>query len=207
MFGAQDGADTSGYSGLVRPAIVVGSTARPYGGWFDSVVDALEAAYPQFNEAIERVVVDRDELTLYVRAPFIATLCQELRDNPATRFELLSGVSGVDWIDQVDGRRLHAVYQLLSMTFRRRLRLEVQVTLDAANVPSVTEVYPTANFHERETFDFFGIIFDGHPNLVRILMPDEWEGHPQRKDYPLGGIPVEYKGAEIPPPNERRSYA
>ena len=62
------------------------------------------------------------------------------------------------------------------------------------------------DWHERETWDFFGIEFDGHPALTRILMPDDWPGHPQRKDYPLGGIPVEYKGAEIPPPDQRRSY-
>ena len=67
--------------------------------------------------------------------------------------------------------------------------------------------YPTADWHERETWDFFGIVFDGHPALTRILMPDDWPGHPQRKDYPLGGIPVEYKGATIPPPDQRRSYS
>ena len=65
--------------------------------------------------------------------------------------------------------------------------------------------YPTTDWHERETYDLFGIIFDGHPALTRILMPDDWPGHPQRKDYPLGGIPVEYKGATIPPPDQRRS--
>jgi NADH-quinone oxidoreductase subunit C len=71
----------------------------------------------------------------------------------------------------------------------------------------VTSVYPGNDWHERETFDFFGIVFDGHPALTRIEMPDDWPGHPQRKDYPLGGIPVEYKGAQIPPPDERRSYS
>jgi NADH-quinone oxidoreductase subunit C len=67
-------------------------------------------------------------------------------------------------------------------------------------------VYPTADWHERETFDMFGIVFTDRPALTRILMPDDWPGHPQRKDYPLGGIPVEYKGAQIPPPDERRAY-
>ena len=207
MFGATGTGDTSGYGGLVRPAVVAPSTPRPYGGWFDAAVDAIAIAYPAFEEAIERIVVAQDELTLYLRREHLLGVAQVLRDDPATRFELLTCVSGVDWIDQTDGRRLHAVYHLLSLSFRRRIRLEVQVTVDEPSIPSLTGLYPTANFHERETFDFFGIVFDGHPNLVRILMPDEWEGHPQRKDYPLGGIPVEYKGAEIPPPNERRSYA
>ena len=207
MFGADGSGDTSGYGGLVRPAVVVASTPRPYGGWFDAAVDALQAGYPAFNEAIERIVVDRDELTLYVRREHLVGIATVLRDDPATRFEALPSVSGVDWIDQADGRRLHAVYHLLSLSYRRRIRLEVQVPTADATIPTLTGVFPTANWHERETFDFFGIVFEGHPHLVRILMPDEWEGHPQRKDYPLGGIPVEYKGAEIPPPDERRSYA
>ncbi len=74
-------------------------------------------------------------------------------------------------------------------------------------IPSLYRVYPTTDWHERETYDFFGIQFDGHPALTRITMPDDWRGHPQRKDYPLGGIPVEYKGARIPPPDERRAYS
>ena len=106
------------------------------------------------------------------------------------------------------GRELHAVYHLQSMTHNRRIRLEVS----AAPTPTRTSrrwspTYPTADWHERETYDMFGIIFDGHPALTRILMPDDWPGHPQRKDYPLGGIPVEYKGATIPPPDQRRSYS
>ena len=75
-----------------------------------------------------------------------------------------------------------------------------------AHIPSSVAVYPTHDWHERETWDFFGIEFDGHPALARIEMPDDWPGHPQRKDYPLGGIPVEYKGATVPPPDQRRSY-
>ena len=104
------------------------------------------------------------------------------------------------------GRELHAVYHLLSITHNRRLRLEVSVPDADPHVPSVVDVYPTCDWHERETWDFFGIIFDGHPALTRIEMPDDWKGHPQRKDYPLGGIPVEYRGATVPPPDERRSY-
>jgi len=104
-------------------------------------------------------------------------------------------------------QRLHAVYHLLSMTHRRRVRLEVAVSVADPHIPSVVSVYPTADWHERETWDFFGIVFDGHPGLTRIQMPDDWDGHPQRKDYPLGGIPVEYHGAQIPPPEDRRAWA
>jgi NADH-quinone oxidoreductase subunit C len=205
MFGATFGGDTSGFGGLVRQQPAALSSPRPYGGWFDETVDALQEAYPGFGEAITRVIVDRGELTLHVLPGRVAEVCQVLRDSQNHRFELLSSVSGVDYIDQPD--RFHVVYHLTSMTYRRRIRLETAVPLDNAHVASVTRVYPTADFHERETWDMFGIVFDGHPGLTRILMPDDWQGHPQRKDYPLGGVPVEYKGAQIPPPDERRAYA
>ena len=131
-----------------------------------------------------------------------------LRDDPSLRFELLSSVSGVDYLnpDDAASNRLHAVYHLTSMTYRRRIRVEVAVSVDDPHVPSVTAIYPAADWQERETYDMFGIVFDGHPALTRILMPDDWDGFPQRKDYPLGGIPVQYKGATIPPPDERRAY-
>ncbi|MDP9102051.1 MAG: NADH-quinone oxidoreductase subunit C [Actinomycetota bacterium] len=205
MFGAHSGGDTTGFGGLVRPVSPEVSTPRPYGGWFDEAVDALAEAYAGFGDAVLRVVVDRGELTLHVRTSAVREVCQVLRDDPNLRFELLSSLSGVDYPAQ--GARLHVVYHLTSLTYRRRLRLEVAVGVDDPHVPSVTPVYPTADFHERETWDMFGVEFDGHPGLTRILMPDDWVGHPQRKDYPLGGIPVEYKGATIPPPDERRAYS
>jgi NADH-quinone oxidoreductase subunit C len=207
MFGASGFGDTSGFGGLAARPPQLESSPRPYGEWFDEATDALAAAYPAWSDAVERVVVHRGELTLVVRRDALVDLCRLLRDDPRLRFELLSGVSGVDYLHDPSGRRLHAVYHLLSMTHRRRLRLEVAVSVEDPHVPSVTEVYPTANWHERETWDFFGIVFDGHPALTRIEMPDDWPGHPQRKDYPLGGVPVEYKGAQIPPPDTRRSYA
>jgi NADH-quinone oxidoreductase subunit C len=207
MFGASGFGDTSGFGGLaVRPQQLE-STPKPYGEWFDEATGALEETLPNFGDVIERVVVHRGEFTLFVKREAIADLCQLLRDDPRLRFEHFSGVSGVDYPNDPTGRRLHAVYHLLSMTNRRRLRLEVSVSDADPHVPSVTGVYPGANWHERETSEFFGIVFDGHPGLTRIEMPDDWPGHPQRKDYPLGGVPVEYKGAEIPPPDERRSYA
>ncbi|HEY2949245.1 MAG TPA: NADH-quinone oxidoreductase subunit C [Micromonosporaceae bacterium] len=205
MFGSQGTGDTSGFGGLVRRRIEVESSPRPFGGYFDEVYDSLEEAYPGLDDAIENVVVDRGELTLFIRPEKIAEVCQTMRDDESLRFELCSSVSGVDYLGS-DDRRLHVVYQLTSMTYRRQVRLEAAVTAEDPHLPSVTSVYPTADWHEREAYDMFGVIFDGHPGLTRILMPDDWEGFPQRKDYPLGGIPVEYKGAEIPPPDQRRSY-
>jgi NADH-quinone oxidoreductase subunit C len=207
MFGASGFGDTSGFGGLAVREQQLVSTPKPYGGWFDEATDALEKAFPQFGDAIERVVVHRGELTLFVKRESLPQLLQTLRDDPRLSFEHFSGVSGVDYPNDPTGRRLHAVYHLLSMTHRRRVRLEVAVSDADPHVPSATAIYPGANWHERETWDFFGIIFDGHPALTRIQMPDDWPGHPQRKDYPLGGVPVEYKGAQIPPPDERRSYA
>ena len=205
MFGATFGGDTSGFGGLVRKAPADLGTPRPYGGWFDEFADALEAACPSYGAAVTRAVVYRDELTLHVDPARIADVALAMRDNEDLRFELLSNLSGVDYPHQAE--RLHVVYNLTSMTYRRRVRLEVAVTTEDPHVASLCDVYPTADAHERECWDMFGVVFDGHPGLTRILMPDDWDGHPQRKDYPLGGVPVEYKGAQIPPPDERRSYA
>jgi NADH-quinone oxidoreductase subunit C len=206
MFGAQDGGDTSGFGGLVRAISVAPAATRPYGGWFDEAVDALERAYPQFSDAIEKVVVEHGELTLHIRRAHLRDVAQVLRDDAALRFEMCMGVSGVHWPGDA-GRELHAVYPLLSYTHNRRIKLEVSCPDSDPHIPSLFSVYPTNDWHERETYDFFGIVFDGHPSLTRIEMPDDWPGHPQRKDYGLGGIPVEYKGAEIAPPDERRHYS
>ena len=203
MFGARGTGDTSGYGGLVRTPAATGSSQRPYGGYFDEIADDLERAYPEFSLAIERVVVDRGELTLHVKREKLVEVAMILRDT--LKFEMCMGVSGVHYPQNTD-RELVAVYPLLSITNNRRIRLEVSVPDSDAHIPSLVEVWAGNNWHERETFDMFGIIFDGHPGLTRILMPDDWAGHPQRKDYALGGIPVEYKGATTPPPSDRRSY-
>jgi NADH-quinone oxidoreductase subunit C len=203
MFGPKGTGDTSGYGGLVAKVATAGSSERPYGGYFDEVTDNLERAYPEFSDAIERVVIDRGELTLHVKSEKLVEVAFILRD--VLKFEMCMGVSGVHYPEQT-GRELHAVYPLLSMTKNQRIRLEVSVPDSHPHIPSVVEVWAGNNWHEREAFDMFGIIFDGHPGLTRILMPDDWKGHPQRKDYALGGIPVEYKGATTPPPNDRRSY-
>ncbi|MGZ4595362.1 MAG: NADH-quinone oxidoreductase subunit C [Actinomycetes bacterium] len=210
MFGAGGTGDTSGYGGLVRAVQLPGASARPYGGYFDDAADALERALAAgdlgYADAVESVVVDRGELTFHVRHEGLLGVMRALRDDPALRFEMCMGVSGVHYPAET-GRELHAVYPLLSVTHNRRVRVEVTAPDSDPHIPSIVSVYPGNDWHERETWDFFGIVFDGHPGLTRIQMPDDWPGHPQRKDYPLGGIPVEYKGAQIPPPDERRSYS
>lgn len=207
MFGISGSGDTSGYGRLVREVTLPSGTPRPYGGYFDDVVDRLETALGQqaFDAAIDRVVVHCGQLTLELNREHLLQVAQVLRDDAGLRFELCAGVSGAHYLDDT-GRELHAVYPLMSITHNRRIRLEVSCPDTDRHIPSLFSVYPTCDWHERETYDFFGIIFDGHPGLTRIEMPDDWEGHPQRKDYPLGGIPVEYHGAQIPPPDQRRTY-
>jgi NADH-quinone oxidoreductase subunit C len=202
-FGVTGTGDTSGFGGVVRKAVIAGSSEKPYGSYFDDLTNELESAFSEFNYAIEKVVVDRGELTLHIKAAYLQSVAQVLRDK--LKFEVCLGVNGVHYPADID-RELHAVYPLLSMSRNQRVRLEVSVADAHPHIPSLVEIYPGNNWHERETFDMFGIIFDGHPALTRILMPDDWQGHPQRKDYPLGGIPVEYKGATTPAPSERRSY-
>ncbi|MDT8909869.1 NADH-quinone oxidoreductase subunit C [Amycolatopsis sp. PS_44_ISF1] len=209
MFGVSGSGDTSGYGGVRLPAYSPAPAERPYGGWFDEFADEFLAALADHDvpaAAVLQTTVHRGEITFYVAREHLVEIARTLRDDPGLRFELLSSVSGVDY--GVDVRqRLHSVYHFTSMTYRRRIRLEVSLEIEDPHVPSLVGLYPTADWQEREAWDMFGIRYDGHPALTRILMPDDWDGHPQRKDYPLGGIPVEYKGAEIPPPDQRRSYS
>lgn len=208
MFGVTGTGDTSGYGGLRLPGYTAPPAERPYGGWFDEFADEFYAALADNDipaEAIQQTTVDRGEITFYVARDHLVSVCRTLRDDSGLRFELCSSISGVDFGPDVP-QRLHSVYHLTSLTYRRRIRLEVTLDIDDPHLPSIVAVYPTADWQEREAWDMFGIVYDGHPALTRILMPDDWVGHPQRKDYPLGGIPVEYKGAEVPPPDERRSY-
>lgn len=209
MFGATGSGDTSGFGGLVTVVPVPVAAVRPFGSYFDIIADELVAALPDFDstfdKAVSKVVVDRDELTLHVNASELVNVARCLRDEPGLRFEMCLGVSGVHY-PNLTGAELHAVYHFRSVTHNRRVRLEVSASDAHPHIPSIMSVYPTNDWHEREAFDFFGIIFDGHPHLTRIMMPDDWQGHPQRKDYPLGGIPVEFMGATIPAPDQRRSY-
>ena len=206
MFGATQGGDTSGYGGLQREVLFPGVSARPFGSFFDEVADALrEATGTAYDEGVQ-VVIDRGEMTLHVAREHLLTIVRALRDEVALRFELCLGSSGVNYPEQT-GAELHVAYHFMSITNgSRRIRVEVSCSDEDPHIPSIVEIYPANDWHERETWDMFGIVFDGHPALTRILMPDDWPGHPQRKDYPLGGIPVEYKGATIPAPDTRRSY-
>ena len=208
-FGVRGSGDTSGFGGLLDPRVMPGASQAPFGGWFDEVAEEIELSLADqglpFASATEKVVVDRGEITFFVRREHLVAFARVLRDEPGLRFEMCSGVSGVHYPSDA-GRELHAVYHFLSITHNRRIRVEVTASDADPHIPSIVAVYPTCDWHERETWDFFGIVFDGHPALTRIAMPDDWPGHPQRKDYPLGGIPVEYKGATIPPPDQRRSY-
>jgi NADH-quinone oxidoreductase subunit C len=206
MFGVKGSGDTSGYGGLTRVVEFPAAATPPFGGWRDQVYDRIGALIPDFSDVITKVVIHRGEITFHVERQHLPTLVQHLRDDARLRFEFCSSVSGVHYPAD-KGAELHAVYHLQSMTHNRRIRLEVSASDSDPHIPSVVATYPTADWHERETYDMFGIVFDGHPALTRILMPDDWPGYPQRKDYPLGGIPVEYKGATIPPPDQRRSYS
>ena len=122
--------------------------------------------------------------TIIVPAARLLEVATHLRDAPEGRFDFCSDVTATDW--PARAQRFDVIYVLYSIPLRHRIRLKVRL-LDGETVPSVSGVWPAANWLEREVFDLFGIRFDGHPDLRRILMPDDWQGHPQRKDYPLEG--------------------
>ena len=196
--------DTSGYDGMVRTFSMPGRSEPPFDEAADAIYDRALAAIPGLSDA--RVLFHRDELTIYVPREQLTEVVKIFRDDPGLRFEVCVSVSGVHY-PQETGAELHVVYQLLSITHNRRVRLEVTCPDADPHVPSIVATYPMADWHERETWDMFGVIFDGHPALTRILMPDDWVGHPQRKDYPLGGVDVEFKGARVPAPDNRRTYS
>jgi NADH-quinone oxidoreductase subunit C len=147
------------------------------------------------------VVVVRDEATLLVGREELVAALERLREDPDLSFDFLSSVTATDW----PGRepRFWVTYELSSLTHHHRLRVKVGLSERDPRVPSVTSLFPTADWHEREAYDFFGIVFDGHPNLRRILLPDGWEGWPLRKDEALGGVNTRYRGAFIPPVDRR----
>lgn len=194
--------DTSGYGGIVRSYLPRTASERPLADEHERVLGRLEELV---EGPFSHVLFDRGELTVFVPREKLLEVVAALRDDAHLRYEGCMSVSGVHYPSD-SGAELHSVYHLLSFTHNRRLRVEVTCPDADPHVPSVCATYPSADWHERETWDMFGIVYDGHPALTRIMMPDDWVGHPQRKDYPLGGIPVEYKGAVVPPPDQRRTY-
>ncbi len=195
--------DTSGYGNIERRVAMPGQTAGPFGQPWDAVHARATELLPFLDGGL--VLFDRGELTIFVPRERIQEAVRAFRDDAHLRFEICVSVSGVHYPQQT-GAELHVVYHLLSITHNRRVRLEVTCPEGDAHVPSIVATYPMADWHERETWDMFGIEFDGHPGLTRILMPDDWVGHPQRKDYPLGGVDIQYKGATVPAPDQRRTY-
>ena len=165
----------------------------------------------------------RGELTLLAPARMILDVLRFCRDDPDVRCELLADLTGVHWPggkrkenqQETTGwpsyefgdetGRIQVDYILYSLTHNHRFRIRVELPDVEPVIASATPLYASADFMEREMYDFFGVHFDGHPNLKRLHMPDDWNGHPLRKDYPLGGIDVQYKGATVPSP-DRRQY-
>jgi NADH-quinone oxidoreductase subunit C len=152
--------------------------------------------------AISRdVVITRDEVTAYAEPDELLGMLAALRDHGDQSIESLSSLSAVDWPERTP--RFWVAYELYSMVHRHRLRVKVGLPAEDPRVPSVTPMFPTANWHEREAWDFFGVVFDGHPDLARILLPDYWDGFPLRKTEELGGVDTLYHGAFIPPVDRR----
>jgi len=137
------------------------------------------------NSAIQSVKFDREEMTICVDRSDIREACAVLRDDPTCPFNFLSDVTCVDWYPSEP--RFEVVYHLLSISKKERVRLKVRLNSSSPTVDSITSVWVGADFFEREVFDLFGVRFAGHPHLRRIMMPEDWEGHPLRKDYPVEG--------------------
>lgn len=168
----------------------------------EAIQPVLTELRDRFPEAVKEIGEHRGEVTVELDPRYLVDVATWLRDHPSARFRLLSDLSGTDYPNRPD--RLAVDYHLYSVDHNMRLRLKVRVGVDDPQLPSVTGVWATANWHEREVYDFFGVRFDGHPNLIRILMPEDWQGYPHRKDYPLGGVDVQYRGAHVPAPDKRR---
>lgn len=135
--------------------------------------------------SVAGVKFDREEMTIWVGREYIREACAWLRDDAGCPYNYLSDITCVDWYPAEP--RFEIVYHLLSISKKERVRLKVRLDSAAPVVDSLTPIWPGANYFEREVFDLFGIRFSGHPYLVRLLMPENWEGHPLRKDYPVEG--------------------
>jgi NADH-quinone oxidoreductase subunit C len=151
------------------------------------------------DEAVVGTTFFRRQATLEVAPGSVREVLEHLRDHDEEPFEFLASLHGVDYLPEEP--RLGVHYQLLSMARTERLNVKTRVGIDQPTLPTVIDLYPTANHQEREVFDMFGVVFEGHPDLRRILMPEDYEGHPQRRDFPIGGEPVLFTHNERKLPN------
>ena len=163
----------------------------------EAAVAKLETQFPELFFEVRRF---RDEVTVYVPREHIVAVATFLRDDEELRYNYLSDLTGNDWLDR--DPRFEVIYHLYSMLHFTRLRLKVRVPESECVCPSVTGVWGTANWHEREVFDMFGIEFEGHPSLRRILLPEEWVGNPLRQDYDISWEEPEFTVRKV-----QREYA
>jgi NADH-quinone oxidoreductase subunit C len=150
----------------------------------EKVIEKLNIKYA---DAVLEANEFRSELTIIISKEHIVEVCRFLKEDEELAFDLLADLCGIDMNTQEN--RFGVIYNLYSLKNKHRIRLKTFTEEENPKVPTVTGVWGTANWHERETYDMFGIIFEGHPDLRRIYMPDEFEFHPLRKDFPLMGIP------------------
>lgn len=159
-----------------------------------SALDPIQAVRQAFPNGLRGTHQFAGETTLIVDPAEFVSVARFLRDTPGLVYNFLSDVSAVDYYDPARGygdygerpERFAVSYHLYSMLYNRRLRVKVFVNEESASMPSGTAVWPAANWLEREIFDMMGIRFEGHPDLRRVLMPADWDGHPHRRDYPVG---------------------
>ena len=164
--------------------------------------EATEAGPPTSMHGVP-ASLSRGQLVLHPSRDGYHDLVRALIED---EFALFLSLTGVDYLthpgrplpEGVVGERFEVVVELASMSRRQRVRLRVQVPEHDPVIPTLYSFFPGSEAHERETFDMYGVRFEGHPDLTRILMPEDWEGHPLRKDYPVGRIPVQFKGAPGP---------
>jgi NADH-quinone oxidoreductase subunit C len=140
------------------------------------------------GDAVTGTLVQREQATLEVAPASVRDVLAYLRDVDEEPWPQLMSVHGCDYLPEEP--RLGVHYQLLSMTRCDRLNVRTRLGVDDPHLPTVVDLFPTADFQEREVYDMFGVFFDGHPDMRRILLPEDYEGYPQRRDFPMGGEPV-----------------
>lgn len=199
-----------------RPRLIPGLDDSPL--TLEMIRDHVTSRFPDVTADLAH-----GELTLSVRPDQVHELLAFCRDDAQLQTRVLADLSGVHWpagefvIDRQpstsgwpeyrvsrDQGVIEVLYILRSISHNHWFRVSVGVPDEAPSLPTVSDLFPTANYHEREVFDFFGVEFTGHPGLTRILMPEDWVGHPHRKDYPLGGVDIDYEHGKFIPPPERR---